>query len=413
MSLTFLTGLPGSGKSTYLIEHVLEAQKQSRPVMTFECSESPWLQADEYVRDWRLIGSRTAGLHCPLDHFVTSAEAAEILSQTSPETLVAFEEAHYFDPEIVQSWIDASDRGLEVLVATPSAGQLGRLDGNEYEERKFAVQCGRCSVREAVSFLLPPDPEATGPAPTTTALCEPCNAEVTAEARKDIIDRLEQGAPYPGEKTLYQPVELEECADWQCLRPDSENRFNIMAQVLRDAGLVAADPEVEHRSWSRVTYVDIGCNTGFFCSHAREQLGFYVEGVDVVQADIQLARLLGSFIRRQKINYVVADCYEYLRDTRNQAFDVTSAFSVFQWLMQQRTAQHGIDCIDWLFEKTDRVCFLEMGYSDEPFYDGKLPLDIDRAWVEERMQRGAFAEVLVFEAAQHKLQRDLFVGVKA
>jgi hypothetical protein len=54
-----------------------------------------------------------------------------------------------------------------------------------------------------------------------------------------------------------------------------------------------------------------------------------------------------------------------------------------------------------------------MGYSDEPFYDGKLPLDIDRAWVEERMQRGAFAEVLVFEAAQHKLQRDLFVGVKA
>jgi hypothetical protein len=80
--------------------------------------------------------------------------------------------------------------------------------------------------------------------------------------------------------------------------------------------------------------------------------------------------------------------------------------------MLQRTAEHGLECIDWLFEKTDRICFLEMGYNDEPFYDGKLPLEIDRTWIEERMQRGAFADILIFEAAEHGLQRDLFVGIK-
>jgi SAM-dependent methyltransferase len=410
VSLTVLTGLPGSGKSKYLIEQVLAARAQRRPVKTFECSESPWLQADEYVRDWRLIGSRILGLECALDHFVTTAESAEILSETSPETLVAFEEAHYFDLDIVQSWLHASARGLEVLVAMPSVKQLARLDGNEYSERRFAIQCGRCGEREAVSFVMLPDAEAADPE-ATTALCEVCDAEVTAEARRDIVDRLERGAPYPGDKTIYQPVELEECADWWCLRPDSEKRFEILTRVLRDAGLVA-DPELERPEWSSVTYVDVGCNTGFFCSRAREQFGFYVEGVDIVQADIELARLLGSFIRRQKVNYVVSDCYEYLRDTRDQVFDVTSAFSVFQWLMLQRTAQHGLECIDWLFEKTGRVCFLEMGYNEEEIYRGKLPLEIDRAWMEKRMERGSFADVRIFDAAEHGLQRDLFVGIK-
>jgi SAM-dependent methyltransferase len=407
-----LTGLPGSGKSKYLIERVLEAHEQSRPVNTFECSDSPWLQANEYVRDWRLIGSRILGVECPLDHFVSTAEATKILSMTAPGTLVAFEEAHYFDLDIVPSWLEASARGLEVLVAMPSLAQLARLDGNDYEERNFAIPCGRCGKRDAVAFVILPDADETD-FEATTALCEVCDAEVTAEAGREIVDRLERGSPYPGEKTIYQPVELEECADWWCLRPDSEKRFELMAQVLRDAGLVDGDPElVERPEWSSVSYVDIGCNTGFFCSRAREQFGFYVEGVDVVQEDIELAKLLGSFVRRQKINYVVSDCYEYLRDTREQVFDVTSAFSVFQWLMMQRTAQHGLECIEWLFEKTGRVCFLEMGYNEEEIYRGKLPLEIDRAWMEERMETGDFANVLTFDAAEHGLQRDLFVGIK-
>ena len=411
MSLTVLTGLPGSGKSRYLIERVLEAQSDGERAETFECSESAWLQANEYVSRWRLLGSRILGLECALDHFVSTDEAAQILEETPAGTLVAFEEAHYFDPDIVPCWLEASARGLDVLVAMPSKIQLTRLGESEYEERRFTIQCGRCGIREAVTFLMLPDIEETDPE-ATTALCEVCDLEVTAEARKDIVERLERESPYPGEKTLYQPVELQECADWWCLRPDSEKRFELMTQVLRDTGLIDDDPTLVGRpEWTSMTYVDIGCNTGFFCSRVRE-LGFYVEGVDVVQPDIEVAKLLGSFVRRQKINYVVSDCYEYLRDTKNQVFDVTSAFSVFQWLMMQRTAQHGLDCIDWLFEKTGRVCFLEMGYTDEPQYQEQLPIEIDRAWVEDRMQRGAFGDILMFDATEHGLMRDLFVGIR-
>jgi SAM-dependent methyltransferase len=399
VSVTVLTGLPGSGKSTYLIQRVNEARAGGRPVKTFECSESPRLQADEYVRSWRIIGSREPELECPLDHFVSTEEAADIVREAPPGTLVAFEEAHYFAPEIVLTWLEASQRGLDVLLAMPSDHQLHLLDGQGYEEKRFAIECERCRAREATTFLIPPE------ATRSLALCDECAAELTDEARAEIVERLERQAPYPGEKVVYQPIELEEVADWWVLRPDSAKRLEIVADVLREAGLVS------YRSWKKRTYVDVGCNTGFFCTGLSE-LGFQVEGVDVMSDDIEVARLLGSFIRRQEVNWVVSDCYEYLRDTREQRFDVTSAFSVFQWLMLQRTLEHGTECIDWLFEKTSRVCILEMGYAAEDHYKGQLPVEIDRAWTQARMERGGFDEILLFDAAEHGLMRDLFVGLR-
>jgi SAM-dependent methyltransferase len=399
VSLTILTGLPGSGKSTYLIRRVNEARAQGKLVKTFECSESPKLQADEYVRSWRIIGSRQPELECPLDHFVSTVEAAEIVRETPPGTLVAFEEAHYFAPDLMPALVDASARGLDVLLATPSDPQLYLLNGQSYEEKRFAIACERCGEREATRFLILPD------ATVSTVLCEACDAELTADATADLVDRLQRQAPYPGEKTLYQPIELDECAAWWVLRPDSQNRLELMTRVLRDAGLV------DFRTWDKRRYVDVGCNTGFFCN-GLAGLGLLVEGVDVMQDDIDVAKLLASYIRRKRVDFVVSDCYEYLRDTREEQFDVTSAFSVFQWLMLQRTLQHGVDCIDWLFEKTRRVCFLEMGYAAEDYYKGQLPVEIDRAWTRERMERGGFDEIQLFEAAEHGLMRDLFVGLR-
>jgi SAM-dependent methyltransferase/thymidine kinase len=399
VSLTVLTGLPGSGKSTYLIRRVNEARAEGRLVKTFECSESPKLQADEYVRNWRIIGSREPELECPLDHFVSTTEAVEIVRETPPGALVAFEEAHYFAPDIVAPLLDASARGLDVLLAMPSDPQMQLLVDEDFREKEFAIECERCQAREATTFMVLPDGDGS------SVLCAKCDKELGDEARAELAERLERQAPYPGEKTLYQPVELREFANWTVLRPDSEQRLEIMIRVLGDAGLL------DYRTWSKRTYVDVGCNTGFFCN-ALATRGFHVEGVDVVADDVEVAKILGSFFRRQKVNYVVADCYEYLRDMRDQVFDVTSAFSVFQWLMLQRTFEHGVECIDWLFEKTGRVCFLEMGYAEEDLYKGQLPVEIDRAWTRERMDRGGFDEVRVFEAAEHGLMRDLFVGLR-
>ena len=90
MSITILRGLPGSGKSARMIQLVNEARRAGHPVLTFACSESPWLRRMSYIRR-RELQCRQPGLTCPLDHFVTAEECAQILSQTPPGTLVVFD----------------------------------------------------------------------------------------------------------------------------------------------------------------------------------------------------------------------------------------------------------------------------------------------------------------------------------
>jgi hypothetical protein len=400
MPILVLQGLPGSGKSRRLVETVNAALKEGRPVLTFVCSDSGRLAARPEMSRQRLIGSRVPGLCCPLHHFVGSGECAELLRRVEAGTLVAIDEAHYFGPGPVHEWLEASRRGLELLIAMPSNEQLGLFGDEPYTHTICTLPCQSCGLTDAVNFIVVPGEDAT------LSLCAECYRHRVDAARREIIERLERQAPYPGEKTIYQPVEFEECRDWNVLRPDSSTRAQLVTGILKEPGALEYHPP------SRNTYLDVGCHTGYFC-HQVHQVGLYVEGVDVMEADIAVARLLDSYFRRDYAAYRVADCYEYLRETQDRTFDVTSAFAVFQWLMIQRSAQHGIDCLRWLFAKTRRICFLEMGYSSESQYQNRLPEPIDREWVERIMtDAGGFSEIRVIPASENGLMRDLFVGIK-
>jgi len=357
------------------------------------------------LRVHRAFGCRVPGLKCPLSHFVSTDEAIAILSRISSGTLAAFDEAHIFDAKIVKHWIEASSRGVEVLVSAPSDPQLVLLRQQRFAETVFKLQCQKCGEKEATTFIAAPD---TGP---TMPLCSQCCDEMTEAARREVLTLLEQQPPHPGEKAIYQPVdELAECAQWTIVRSDSKARADVMSRVIREAGL----PEAVAPNLA--TYLDIGCNTGYFCDRIR-RLGFYAEGVDVVKGDIKVARILDSFFRKgnNRNRYVPQDAYTYFESTQERLFDVTSAFAVFQWLMIQTTVERGITCLEWLFAKTKRLCFLEMGYSAEPQYRERLKTNIDREWVRRIMQeKGGFAEIRIFDAKEQGLMfgRDLFVGIK-
>ena len=237
-----------------------------------------------------------------------------------------------------------------------------------------------------------------------------CETAMKADVRSELLERLQRQGPYPGEKALYQPIaEFEECADWRLLRPDSKARVDLMTRVIKETGVLASTPG------RTPTYLDVGCNTGYFCHHMHG-LGFFAEGEDVVKGDIEVAQILDSWFRGDGNRYVVQDAYDYLRDTQDRLFDVTSAFAVFQWLMIQTSLERGEQCLEWLFAKTGRVCFLEMGYSAEAQYKDKLPGNIDRAWVFNIMeQKGGFSEIRMYDAKKNQLMfgsRDLFVGIK-
>jgi len=84
----------------------------------------------------------------------------------------------------------------------------------------------------------------------------------------------------------------------------------------------------------------------------------------------------------------------------------------------QTSLEQGIACLEWLFAKTEQVCFLEMGYSSEPHYKDKIAgAHIDRSWVRNIMEeKGNFSEIRMFDGQEYGLMfgaRDLFVGLKA
>src|SRR5919109_373968 len=400
MAITVLAGPPGSGKSKRLIEIVKTAQHEGRPVLTVLSRDAVIRATDPNVWAHGRLGCRQPGLSCTLDYLVSSTECGEVLRKQSPGTLAVFDEAHYFDTEIAHHWVEASHRGMNVLVATPSPLQLKLLEDTEYEMVRLTLDCERCGEREATRAIVFPGEM------MPTALCTECDGIVTAEAHAEIIDRLRKQEPYPGEEILYQPVELQGCAGWKVIRVDSQKRVDLMLRIIEEYNRTVG-PENRCR-----TYLDIGCNTGYFCAKIARS-GLAARGVDVVSGDIAVARLLSTFVRRDYCRYILANSTDYLRETRAEPIDVTSAFSVFQWVMLQSSVDDVLKSIKRLFEKTSRLCFLEFGYSDEDIYQDRLPVRIDQSWVYGIMRaHGEFEDVEVLDAKEHGLMRDLFVGFK-
>jgi hypothetical protein len=200
MPLTVLHGLPGAGKSSFLIEMVNESRAAGRPTLTFCCSDSPQLNARDHVRIEGLLGSRRPGLECSISHFVSTAEGCRLLAETPKGTLVVFDEGYHFSPEIAVEWVKAGDRGVQIYVATPSHQQKAILIAHPHTEKSFPMKCQKCSQAEASTAIIVPGEDAT------VSLCAECEAAMEAAVRAELLERLQRQGPYPGEKALYQPI---------------------------------------------------------------------------------------------------------------------------------------------------------------------------------------------------------------
>ena len=396
MTITVLTGLPGSGKSETVITRVNSALQEGRVALTFLCSDSPILRARPNIVKHGRMGCR-AGLFARVDHFVSTARSIDLLENAPVDALLAFDEAQHFGERIVESWCAASERGAEILIASPSDAQLKALNRRGYEAERLRLICQECQAQEASVFLCHVDED------RTESVCAECSDRLIEDARARIIDRLLHGRPQPGEEWTYQPVELPECSAWEVIRTDTQERCRIVVDACAREGLPNAHS----------TYLDVGCNTGFFC-HEMARAGFHSTGVDVAANEIEVARLMSTYFHRDYSTYVQSDAHEYLKTTQDRTFDVTSAFSVFQWTMIQKTPEHGFDCMRWLFEKTRRICILEMGESTEAHYIERIGLRYDSAWIRDFMEtHGGFERIELIDMKSSRLKRDLFVGFKS
>ena len=393
MSIEILTGLPGSGKSERLIAKVQSARSEGITAITICCSESLILQNQLNIKQHQLISSRS-GLFTELDRFESTAGAIQFLGAAKNDWLIAFEEAQHFQLDIVDAWCDASNRGVSIIIAAPSKNQLTLLLEHGYTCTNLTLNCQECGDEVASAFFSYREEN------RTVSVCDACYRNMKSIAEKQIVSQLVMNAPYPKQEFIYQPIELPVCKTWEVIRKDSILRFELVKDASNRVGLPVCQS----------SYLDVGCNTGFFC-YKMSQAGFNSTGVDVVENDINLARLLSTYCRRDYVNYITADAHEYLDQTQHIQFDITSAFSVFQWVMIQKSAKHGLDCMNWLFQKSKYICVLEMGESTENHYIERIGMKYDSEWIHSFMKAsGKFDLIEVYDATQYGLKRDLFIG---
>ena len=404
MSLKVFTGLPASGKTSALIDEMISRREAGGRVLLILSSEHESLTKRPNVKVGGFMGCRDENKSFPIDAVLNSSEAASLLAAQEPPTMVVFDEAQYFKPDLVSSWHNASKRGVDVLVGTPSEHQLKLLADISHDPVHIEVKCS-CGSATASQVLYERD--LTYP----RHLCDECYAKEKSAAIASLLAEVRKSEPFPDKLHTYQPFYDVDMKGWELVRTDCPARLNVILDAVSRCEAVVgklADP------LGQASFVDLGCCSGFF-SDAMADHGFRSAGVDVSKDFIDWASRLAN-IKAQDIGYVQSDLMTYLTSSVEQRFDVISTFATVQWVMAQSGYAAGLTCLEEIFERANSICVVEMGYTDEPIYQDKItdrPMEIDRQWVLNTMeQSGHFATIELHPMGENGIWRDIFVGFK-
>ena len=325
----------------------------------------------------------------------------QLMEEAPPDVLLAFEEAQHFSERLVDSWCAAAERGADVLIASPSPAQLRALNGQGHAATRLRLLCEACREREASRFFCFLEDD------RTESVCDACHNRLRRVAEDKIIDRLRQGEPGPGEKRIHQPVELPRCAGWRLARKDSPRLFELVKQICAGQSLPGAN----------ATYLDVACNTGFFC-HQMTRAGYQSTGVDSAANNIEVARLLSTYIRGDFTNYVLADPGEYICATKGATngprFDITTAFEALPAAASQTATAQVLDHFRGLFGITRHICILEL---HQPTQVESVDVR-DPHFGGDRLHRfmqteGGFERVERIERPAHDIEHDLLIGYRS
>lgn len=350
------------------------------------------------------MGCRNPALSFTITDVLRTDQAIEKLKTAAAGSVLAFDEAQYFQPSIVEAWIAASRRGVNVIVSTPSMAQIEKLAAYDIEPTNLSATCAACGREKSTVVIY------TANLKDPTPVCSDCDSEYYKQTVRQLLDDVKESEPFKGENKTYQPFYNLPMDGWTFVRGDSLSRFEIIRDALANYPYIKADPG---NPGKEISYVDVGCCSGFFCD-AFTSHGYSATGVDVTKNFIEWAKRV-ALLKRQSITYLQEDAEKFLTSSDTK-FDVTSSFATIQWVMAQRGYQAGVNCFKALFNRTRHVCVVEMGYSTEDIYKTKIldrPSEIDKDWVLRIMnEHGNFAHIDFFPAGHRGIWRDIFIGYK-
>ena len=137
-------GCPVQGNPKHSSPRVGMALQNGRIALTFMCGDSTLLRARPSIAEHRRLSCRS-GLSTPLDHFVSTEQSIELLSQAPSGALLAFDEAQHFGEQVVDSWCAAAERGVEILIASPSCCPTQGIESPRARSHALAIDVSSVS----------------------------------------------------------------------------------------------------------------------------------------------------------------------------------------------------------------------------------------------------------------------------
>lgn len=399
--ILIFTGLPGSGKSSKIIEMLNEQRNNKKDCLFILSNENDILTKRPKVKNFE-FGCRKPNLSTKIDYIVSTNDLDTLLNKFKNNLDIYIDEAQYFTDQLVNICKKQITLGKKFIISCPSFEQLEKFktlkNNNDLniKIKNFELNCLNCRDEIATKYYIDKYGD------FTVALCNKCFGEYI-NISNQITETLIKIAPRPNEKVIYQPVPIEGTFNFECIREDSINRLKIMKDTI--------SKYYQKDMYENLSYVDVGCNTGFFVNYIS-LLKIKSVGVDVVKNDLDLGRLIAKHLTRSNSQFINCDALEYLSNLSEQ-FDITSSFSVFQWIMLQKNYEAGLKCIELLFKKTKKICFFELGYKNEEHYRDRIKEEINQDWIYKVMHSSdQFKKIEFFDANKNKLKRDFFVGIK-
>lgn len=394
MKINIINGLSNSGKSSKMILNYTILKKNNKCLAFLNNKIYLNLCIDLWY-------SKNPDIWSEYDYLVNDdLELLNYLKENKNYEYLFFDEFYSYSNEILNFLIEFyENKNTEIFISNCTEEQIEIIKNKteNYNLEKLNIKCKNCN---GDSTIVCPDNTNF----ITDNFCQKCYCDKVNETAAFIKDKISNYPLLPS-NTLYQPFYFKNDDFYYNLSKDFYN-YN----VIRDDTDKRINIYLKHHNKEIVSYIDLGCNTGYFCDYMSEILKITnVYGIDICRTMIDICIKKSKYLLLNNNFYICEDLHDYFMNCKKK-YDVISAYSVIQWLMIQKGDEKGVELLEKLAELTKKILIVEIGDYKEHHYD-KLKIPIGTEWLIELLNK-YFISHIVYNKDDYNLKRDIIYFFK-
>jgi SAM-dependent methyltransferase len=394
MKINIINGLSNSGKTQEMILKY-KTLKENHNSVSFLNKK---IYSNLFMDLWY---SKNPDIKIEYDYLINDeTELINILKKNTNYEYLFFDEFYSYSTEVLDFLIEHyKNQNIEIYMSNCYDEQIDIIKNKNvnYNLITLNIKCKNCDNN---SIIVCPDNTNN----ITENYCYKCYCKKVNETAAFIKDKISTYPLLPS-NTLYQPFYFKndkfyynlskDFCDNKIIRDDTDKRINIY---------------LKHHKKEFVSYIDLGCNTGYFCDYMSETLKILnVYGIDICKTMIDICIQKSKYLLLNNNYYICKDLYDYFINS-DKTYDVISAYSVVQWLMIQKGDEKGVELLEKLAEITNKILIVEIGDYKEHHYD-KLKIPIGTEWLIELLKK-YFVSYIVYDKEMNNIKRDIIYFFK-